>query len=124
MTAEGADQEQDERRPTTVIHVRDYRPGDGYIGRRTTTFTASRWANPFHITVAQTRDQAIIRYEEYIRRRIADDPENFNLEDLRGKRLACWCHPKPCHGNVLVKLLSELEPRPAAASADERAAEG
>ena len=30
------------------------------------------------------------------------------LADLRGKRLGCWCAPKPCHGDVLVELVNAL----------------
>ena len=26
------------------------------------------------------------------------------LHTLKGKRLACWCKPKACHGDVLAKL--------------------
>jgi hypothetical protein len=26
------------------------------------------------------------------------------LHELRGKDLVCWCAPKPCHGDVLLRL--------------------
>jgi hypothetical protein len=26
------------------------------------------------------------------------------LPELRGKRLVCYCHPLPCHGDVLAEL--------------------
>src|SRR5215831_6014372 len=26
------------------------------------------------------------------------------LPELRGKDLACWCSPEPCHGEVLLEL--------------------
>jgi len=26
------------------------------------------------------------------------------LPELRGKDLACWCAPEPCHGEVLLEL--------------------
>lgn len=34
-------------------------------------------------------------------------PDRPDLEPLRGCRLACWCHPLPCHGDVIVELLEE-----------------
>lgn len=34
-------------------------------------------------------------------------PPRPDLEPLRGKRLACWCHPLPCHGDVIVELLEQ-----------------
>ncbi len=27
------------------------------------------------------------------------------LKKLVGKNLGCWCHPEPCHGNVIMELL-------------------
>jgi hypothetical protein len=27
------------------------------------------------------------------------------LAELRGRALACWCAPEPCHGDVLLQLL-------------------
>ena len=30
------------------------------------------------------------------------------LGELRGKILGCWCKPKPCHGDILVKLVEEV----------------
>lgn len=32
-----------------------------------------------------------------------------SLPELKGKTLGCWCKPYPCHGDVLVELLNELE---------------
>jgi hypothetical protein len=31
------------------------------------------------------------------------------LEELRGKDLACWCHPNPCHGHFLVRIANPEE---------------
>jgi hypothetical protein len=29
------------------------------------------------------------------------------LKELEGKALGCWCKPKSCHGDVLIKLIEE-----------------
>lgn len=84
-----------------VVHCKR-EPYDVYIGR------PSIWGNPFsHLddTLAQfrvaTREEAIEAYEEWINQR----PDLLSLlPDLRGKVLGCWCAPKPCHGDVLVRL--------------------
>jgi hypothetical protein len=34
-------------------------------------------------------------------------PARPDFEPLRGKRLACWCAPLPCHGDVIVEMLGE-----------------
>lgn len=91
-------------RKTTVVHCKraSY---DVYIGRPT------KWGNIFsHKAGTQakfrvaTREEAVEKYREWIQTQpklLAD------LESLRGKRLACWCKPKACHGDVLKELLGE-----------------
>lgn len=89
---------------TTVVHCRrdEY---DVYIGR------PSKFGNPFshkpsniaEIKVA-TREEAVSRYREWI---LTQPDLMASLEELRGKRLGCFCHPKLCHGHVLIELLGE-----------------
>jgi hypothetical protein len=85
-----------------VVHCKR-EPFDVYIGR------PSRWGNPYsHLArgtkarfVVATREQAIEAYELYL----VGCPELVAaLPELRGKVLGCWCAPKPCHGDVLVRL--------------------
>lgn len=69
----------------------------------------SRWGNPFKIGSPDPngnpmdRDQVIILYRAYAEAKLADEPDW--LEPLRGKDLACWCFPSPCHGDVILDLL-------------------
>jgi len=79
---------------------------DLYIGRENKTFglKASKWANPFTLDEF-TREDSLIWYEDYIRRtELYDD-----LEELTGLTLGCWCKPKECHGDVLIRLYNEKE---------------
>jgi hypothetical protein len=48
------------------------------------------------------REKAIEMYREYI----MNKPELLELipTELKDKTLGCWCKPKACHGDVLVKL--------------------
>lgn len=99
--------------PGRVVHCRK-EPYDVYIGRGKCPVTGnlSPWGNPFsHLPDSaasyrvSTRAEAIAKYEEYIRSR----PDLIAaLADLRGKTLGCWCHPKPCHGWVLIRLAEEF----------------
>jgi len=67
----------------------------------------SKWGNPFQIGCDGNRERVIKMYEIHIRRR----PDLIAaLPELAGKRLGCYCHPLPCHGDVLVKLLQEYHP--------------
>lgn len=76
-----------------------------YIGR------PSKWGNPFsHLsnTLAEfkvkDRDEAVDSYRNWI---MNNKKLMSELEELRGKDLVCWCHPKKCHGDILKELLGE-----------------
>lgn len=98
---------------TTVVHVKDVNLADpdvDHIGRRNNRYRLkeSVWCNRFPIGEGVDRERAVELYESALRSALRDDPGKWwDIETLRGKRLACWCHPKPCHGDVLVKLLAE-----------------
>lgn len=82
---------------TTVVNLRKS-AYDVYIGR------GSKWGNPFPMRHEGDRDYVIDMYEDYAR-------DTFTKEDLIplvGKRLGCYCKPKLCHGDVLVKMIQEF----------------
>jgi len=72
---------------------------DVYIGR------GSKWGNPFVIGKDGDRAEVIAKYEYYL---LQNDRLLNDLHELEGKRLGCYCSPKACHGDVLLK---ELERR-------------
>lgn len=79
---------------TVVVHCkRD--AYDVYIGR------GSKWGNPFRIGVHGDRIEVIRKYEDWI---YGNQELLDSLHELRGKRLGCYCAPKPCHGDILVEL--------------------
>ncbi len=61
-----------------------------YIGR------GSKWGNPFPINLNQTRDDVCDKFRDYIL-------PTLDLSELRGKHLVCFCKPKRCHGDDLLK---------------------
>ena len=64
----------------------------------------TRWGNPFRISARAGREEAIERYRRWLWRRIREGEVSLEeLAGLHGKTLACWCHPKPCHCNVLAR---------------------
>ena len=84
-----------------------------YVGRRRPShgLAGSDFANPYRIGRDGTREEVIEKY----RRWLAKQPDLLQrLHELHGRRLACWCAPEPCHGDVLVafadaaKLLDEI----------------
>lgn len=84
----------------SVVHCKR-EPYDVYIGR------PSKWGNPFEIGKDGTREQVIQAYEEWV---VTQPHLVAALPDLRGKTLGCWCAPKPCHGDVLVRLSADSLP--------------
>ena len=80
--------------------------------------------NPFILKNAndsQERVQVIEHYRDWLNEKIAknDAAVNDSLNQLvdyveSGKAIAllCWCHPKPCHGNIIKDVVLErLETR-------------
>lgn len=68
----------------------------------------SPFANPFKVdnSKPESRDEAISKYVTYIAGKLLEDPElNNTLLSYKGKRLGCWCHPEPCHGDVLAEYI-------------------
>lgn len=61
-----------------------------YIGR------GSPWGNPFIIGQHGTREDVIRQFEEEIL-------PTLDVENLRGKDLVCFCSPKACHGDSIIK---------------------
>lgn len=79
---------------TTVVHCKKSKH-DIYIGR------PSKWGNPFEIGKDGTREEVIHKYREWIQ----TQPSLLkSVHELKGKTIACWCAPLPCHGDVLAEL--------------------
>ncbi len=76
-----------------VVNLRN-EPCDVLIDR------TSKWGNFFIIGIDGDRDEVCDKYEAWFFTQpqlIADLPE------LVGKVIGCWCKPKRCHGDFLVK---------------------
>ena len=81
---------------------------DVYIGRAVSNLAwdlpRSKWANPFFVKNYEHSHADLQKYEKHLR---SDSELMSHLGELEGKTLGCWCKPKSCHGDVLVKLLEE-----------------
>jgi hypothetical protein len=89
-----------------VVNINSGEHYDIYIGRGT------KWGNPFThregtagIVKVSSREEAIECYKNYIE----STPLLLQAakDELKGKNLGCHCHPKPCHGDVLLKIANE-----------------
>ena len=75
-------------------------PDIAYIGR------GSVWGNPFKIQGVWGRDDVVYFYKGWLWKQIQEGIITKEmLLELDGKRLACYCSPQACHGDVLVKAI-------------------
>ena len=72
---------------------------DIYIGR------PSKWGNPYEIGKDGDRQQVIDKFRNYI----LNSELLYDIMELDGKILGCWCSPKACHGDVLVEIIEEIK---------------
>lgn len=85
---------------TSVVNKHHGVPYDIYIGR------GSPYGNPFVIGEDGDREEVIEKYDRYL----DDHPEIVALiPRLRGKTLACFCAPKPCHGDILARRADQTD---------------
>lgn len=97
---------------TSVVNLK-FEPFDVYIGRKGKGYTGY-FGNPVVIgevcpVCGETHMSAgatLPCYSMYLKYRAMTDEEfEAKLESLRGKRLGCFCHPGPCHGDVILAYL-------------------
>lgn len=74
--------------------------GTVYVGR------PSKWGNPYVADASRTREQAVQLYEMYLDQLNPELADEARVE-LKGKDLVCYCAPKPCHADVLLRIANE-----------------
>lgn len=99
-----------------VVNVRRNLP-DHYCGRSTRNFHKnSALANPFRMKTEADRDAVIAKYEKWLDEKIkerdssvlAELKEIYEMAESRsilGVTLGCWCAPKPCHVDIIIKFM-------------------
>lgn len=72
-------------------------PADAvYVGRPT------KWGNPYAMRNESDRERVCEAFEQHALKRLETDPHW--LDPLRGKDLICFCAPKRCHAETLIRL--------------------
>ena len=75
-----------------------------YIGR------PGMFGNPFQMHGEDSRKEVIERYRLWFDGQMRFYPQfRLRVLQLRGHDLACWCAPKPCHGDVIIDWLNKHE---------------
>jgi hypothetical protein len=83
---------------TRAVNMRD-EAYDVYIGRPREGLEGP-FGNPFRA------GPALKRFREYFLDRVERDTDfRTQVLALRGKRLGCYCKPKPCHGDIIAEWI-------------------
>lgn len=95
---------------TNVVNLRAAKY-DVYIGRPGKGQT-SIWGNPARVGIDGTQGECVQLFENLMRKRIKENPDYWlgELKKLKGKTLGCFCKPRACHGDIIVKLIQEYFP--------------
>lgn len=87
------------------VRLKDLPPGHKYIGR------GSGLGNPYsHLSgssavhLVATRDEAVALYEPHARANLMDQIADLEPDTV----LVCFCKPKSCHGDIIIKLWEEI----------------
>lgn len=86
-------------KPKVLNKYKDFSLSAVYIGR------PSKWGNPYTIGKDGTREEVISKFSLYLQGNTA--LQEAVKQELKGKNLLCFCAPKPCHGDILLKLANE-----------------
>ena len=81
--------------------------GAVYIGRSMRGLTGHKLANPFKLDKGGgNRDEVVDKYRSWLWGQIRDGKVTVDdLLSLDGKDLVCFCHPKRCHGDILISAV-------------------
>jgi len=91
---------------TQVVNV--YKDNfDVYIGRTSKKFgVGGKFANPYWMQDESKRKEVIEKFRIYLWKQIKEGKiTKEELIALDGKKLGCYCSPKECHGDVIVKAI-------------------
>lgn len=90
-----------------------------YIGRACRGYPQSPLANPYRASKGG-RELAITQYRTWLQDALQDAGSPQAVEMVRLARivadggelvLLCWCHPKPCHGDIVAVAVERLAAR-------------
>ena len=76
--------------------IEAYPRGAVYVGR------PSKWGTPLPLACEKDREAVLQKYEAWL----ATQPALLEAakKELKGRDLVCWCAPKACHADVLLRV--------------------
>ena len=102
---------------TTVVNIRRDTDWDVYIGRPGKGGTGC-FGNPIsfheecpvckeiHVDDEEGRLGLLACYKSWFWKEINSNPVfRIKVMELKGKKLGCFCKPRPCHGDIIVEWI-------------------
>ena len=83
-----------------IYNIKNTTPEDAILVDRRTS-----WGNPFIMKTENDRNYVCDQFELYALKRLIQEPDW--LIPLRGKSLICWCAPRRCHAETLMRLANK-----------------
>lgn len=85
---------------TRIVNISTGAAWDVKIDRGT------KWGNPYTVE-EYGRTEALRLYGIYLDKMIKEG--KLNPQELRNMVLGCWCKPKGCHGDILIKRIHQYD---------------
>lgn len=114
------DEGDEEQEETTIFCLYDIKKADygEWFNQDNNVYIDSKisWLPASTHSIFRNTGMSVANYEKWLREKfLADTAFLEEFENLRGKTLGCWCseksdnskNPKPCHGEIIIKLLNE-----------------
>lgn len=109
----GEEQKGEDRvQKTTVVNIHSGADYDVYMGRPGRGVPGP-FGSPFGRKLflrGEVRDEIIRKHADWFHQQVSIDLAFLGrVLALRGKRLGCFCAPKPCHADVIAKFVNHVE---------------
>ena len=92
---------------TTLVNLHTYQGSDYVLIDRRTIFGNHQFkigVYNFYLKRKLTREDCVDLFRVQFNRRIKNDSKfRAKVKELDGQKLACWCTPLSCHGDVYVE---------------------
>lgn len=65
-------------------------------------YQSSKWHNPFKVTKEMSVEESLDKYTDYL----IQSGLIHDIQELKGKRLGCWCIGNNCHAKILTDIVN------------------
>jgi acyl-coenzyme A synthetase/AMP-(fatty) acid ligase len=63
-------------------------------------YKGTKWENPFKVDKNCSLEDSLMKYMDYI----VESGLIYDIKELKGKTIGCWCETSNCHANILREI--------------------